>query len=334
MPGGGERLETQPSSWEQALPPPQQRTRYSVAGVILDEEDFLDYATSSLDWLDSAAVSVAADQTPRAQQQQVPSTSSLPRLDLNYPISETKAVSPTMYMQLLSPLESTRPASAPPENSRRPRPSTATAATGHSGAIEQEDCDVFYQITNRRRSSSVDATMARAAAASSTTTADPLPVDESSYSRPPPHPRPQHRASMRGWVHYERRSSMASLDDPNPSSAAYLSSVPYPPPRPGTPTRPSAAARQGRRASAAASSSSFSSTRRPSAAITESGSPNTSPSRSGGGGRHHRPSSLSFVNFSSADAPKLMKAVSKSGGVAKHKRGPPPESRKGDHPHL
>lgn len=330
--GGGERLEiTQAGSREQALaqPQPQQRTRYSVAGVILDEEDFLDYATSSLDWLDSAA-----DQTQaRAQQQQVPSSASLPRLDLNFPIMETKPVSPQLHMQLLSPLEPTRPASAPPEKSRRPHPSAT--ATGHSGAIEQDDGDVFYQITNRRRSSSVDATMARAAAASSTTTADPLPVEErpsSSYSRPAPH---QHRASMRGWVHYERRSSMASLEDPNPPSTAYLSSVPYPPPRPGTPTRPSPAARQGRRASAAASSASASaSSRRSSAAFTESGSPTTSPSR-GGAGRHHRPSSLSFVNFSSADAPKLMKAVSKSGGVAKHKRGLPPDSsRKGDHPHL
>ena len=329
--GGGERLEiSQPTSLEQALPPPPsppQRTRYSVAGVILDEEDFLDYATSSLDWLDSAAAAnVAADQTTRPQP-----SSPLPRLDLNLPIMETKPVSPRLYMQLLSPLEPTRPASAPPEKSRRPqRPS----ATGHSGAIEHEDGDVFYQITNRRRSSSVDATMARAAAATSTTTtATPPSVEErpsSSFSRPAP---PQHRASMRGWVHYERRTSMASLEDPNPSSTtAYLSSAPYPPPRPGTPTRPSpAAARQTRRASAAASASA--SSRRSSAAVTESGSPNTSPSRTGGG-RHHRPSSLSFVNFSSADAPKLMKAVSKSGGVAKHKRGPPPESRKGDHPHL
>jgi hypothetical protein len=294
--------------------------------VILDEEDFLDYATSSLDWLDSAAAAnVAADQTTRPQP-----SSPLPRLDLNLPIMETKPVSPRLYMQLLSPLEPTRPASAPPEKSRRPqRPS----ATGHSGAIEHEDGDVFYQITNRRRSSSVDATMARAAAATSTTTtATPPSVEErpsSSYSRPAP---PQHRASMRGWVHYERRSSMASLEDPNPPSTAYFSSVPYPPPRPGTPTRPSpAAARQTRRTSAAASASA--SSRRSSAAVTESGSPNTSPSRTGGG-RHHRPSSLSFVNFSSADAPKLMKAVSKSGGVAKHKRGPPPESRKGENSHL
>ncbi|GAA5980085.1 hypothetical protein JCM10908_001529 [Rhodotorula pacifica] len=277
------------------LPPsllPTQRTRYSIAGVILDEDDFIDYATSSLDWADSVG-----------EEPGQPS-----RLDTETS-KGTKAFSPTFYTQLLSPLELDRPASAPPEK-RRPR----SLATGHSGVIEQ-DGDVFYQITNRRRSSSVDATMARTATAKAALPIEEMPHDVAAeaYERPP-RPPPAHRGSFRGWIHYERRASMASLDEPN-MAVQYHSSAPYPPQRPVTPTRSKRP--QTPRSASSSTAANHTGPLTPHRVPTRNDptTPSPSPRRPAA-----RPSSLSFVNFSSADSAKLMKAVSRSGGTGKHKR--------------
>lgn len=337
-------------------PPREQRTRYSVAGVILDEDDFIDYATSSLSWVDSIG-----DPEPGPQAPFVPTSNPL-RLH-----TEQKLVAPatTFYTQLLSPVVIARPASAPPEKSR-----SRAQVTGHAGATVGQNGDVFYQIANRRRSSSVDATVARAVTSRasaqrlSVTAPDAGPAADpavpSSVREGPPAARPHHRGSMRGWVHYERRSSVVgtagsvakSADDP--LSPSHRAPQPYPPQRPATPThgtRPRAHSKQrsspasggGRTAGPLGSAPTGGvSPRRPPphrGGGEEAGStPDASPSGRRPASATRRPSALSFVNFSSADAPKLMKAVSKSGGVGKHKRaashGRPGPGHQDEHPHL
>lgn len=260
-----------------------ERTRYSIAGVILDEDDFIDYATSSLDWADANA------------EKAEPALAGLTSPDVVTTPSTATTMTPNFYGQLLSsPLELSRPASAPPEK-RQFRPSLP-----HNGPTEQDD-GVFYQITNRRRSSSVDEGMARAAAASG------LPNPVASDSR---RGSLVARSSMRGWRHYQQQPGDLEGDGDafpsflyQPYDNPHAPGSPTKPRRPTTPRTPSAAPSQHSPLS-------------PRAADKLRNSP-TSPR--GRRPAHRAGEGLSFVNFSPADAPKILKGVSRSGGSGRSK---------------
>lgn len=283
-----------------------QRTRYSVAGVILDEEDFIAYATSTLDWAEPAE--------PAAQPQVPPDLFALS----HGTIGDASARSPGMFSHLFPALGIPRPASAPPEK-RQARP-----ATSDRPLENDDDYSNHYHVTGRRRSSSVDAGMARAAAASGLPAVpgvDPAVSAESSGNPPRRLSLAAEQYAMRGWVHYEPR---ARLSDPGANDTSFEGPEGLAPPPavatkiPSTPSRPKRTHQ--RRASSPGSHHHhgippYSPRRAEKLKETDPASPGSrrgSQQRNTGG-------ALSFVNFSSADAPKIMKGVSKSGGPARGK---------------